>query len=258
MPSRCFVCRVRGKGCTESPDSRPCDPCSRMRVECIACPMAIPGVVRRSARARECLLEVKRLAEPGRTGIARLPKTRRLLLDLQPILGDSTSQSAADEGDPAQPTAALSITTPPADEPPYPFPMGSSVRDVNFNEESLDLRAQTLFPLSDHGSGEGFTSIVPTLSNMMPSFPQFSPDSEMAFPLNDTNPMLLGTFHHTAIPDQTAWPSRPGPSHIVAPLPPIVAPEILDRLQDRRTENEGVVFWLRGLAQRLGYRLVPF
>ncbi|KAF8339958.1 uncharacterized protein EI90DRAFT_3012860 [Cantharellus anzutake] len=257
--------------------------------------MAIPGVVRRSARARECLLEVKRLAEPGRTGIARLPKTRRLLLDLQPILEDSTSQSTADEGNPAQPTAALSITTPlpvhhvlgnqepsglphavpstimpstittfpadyinTADEPPYPFPMGSSVRDVNFNEESLDLRAQTLFPLSDHGSGEGSTSIVPILPDMMPSFPQFSPDSEMAFPLNDTNPMLLGTFHHTAIPDQTAWPSRLGPSHIVAPLPPIVAPEILDRLQDRRTENEGVVFWLRGLAQGLGYRLVPF
>ncbi|KAF8321860.1 uncharacterized protein EI90DRAFT_2500769 [Cantharellus anzutake] len=112
MPSRCFVCRLRGKGCTESLDSRPCDPCSRMCIECIACPMAIPSVVKRSARARECLLEVKRLAEPGHTGIARLPKTRKLLLDLQPILGDSTNQSATDEGNPAEPTVTLAITTP--------------------------------------------------------------------------------------------------------------------------------------------------
>ncbi|KAF8321854.1 uncharacterized protein EI90DRAFT_3038614 [Cantharellus anzutake] len=260
-----------------------------MRVECIACPMAIPGAVKRSARARECLLEVKRLAEPGRTRIARLPKTRRLLLDLQPILGDSTSQSATDEGNPTDP---LAMTTPhilgnhepsglphafpstttvfPAnyissasavDEPLNTFPIGSPVRGANVSEESLDPRAQTLFPLSDHDLGGGSTSIGPTLPDMMPSFPQFVPDSEMAFPLDNSNPLLLDTLHRAAIPDQPAWPSRPGPSHVIAPPSVVAAPKIPDCLQDRRTEtnlNEDVVFWLRGLTQRLGYHLVPF
>ncbi|KAF8321878.1 uncharacterized protein EI90DRAFT_3079096 [Cantharellus anzutake] len=50
-----------------------------MRIECLACSMTISSEVRRSARARECLREAQRMAEPGRAwiGMSDASKPRR-------------------------------------------------------------------------------------------------------------------------------------------------------------------------------------
>ncbi|KAF8339944.1 uncharacterized protein EI90DRAFT_3038509 [Cantharellus anzutake] len=257
-----------------------------MRIECLACSMTISSEVKRSARARECLCEAQSMAEPGRAWIAPLPKSRRLLSDLQLILEDPTGQSAADEGNSTQSTASLPMGTPvhaphmPESQTPtglpdgslsttafpanyigaasavngplYAFPMTSSAHDPNLDEELPDLQTQTLFhPVQ--GSGEGPASIDPTLFDMMLPFSQFNPDPEMASRSQISNPTSLDPFHH-------AGPSRSTPSRIVGPVPIVAAIETPDRVQDRwmkTNSNEDVVYWLRGLARELGYHLVP-
>ncbi|KAF8313750.1 uncharacterized protein EI90DRAFT_542139 [Cantharellus anzutake] len=46
MPSRCFVCRLRRKGCVQDPNLDSCDACQRMHIECMPCTMKIPNVIR--------------------------------------------------------------------------------------------------------------------------------------------------------------------------------------------------------------------
>ncbi|KAF8339946.1 uncharacterized protein EI90DRAFT_2307811 [Cantharellus anzutake] len=71
MPSRCFVCRLKGKGCVQLPNQLSCTACQQLRVECLSCTIKIPNAVRKLTGARECLEEVKALAsgDPGRVGI---------------------------------------------------------------------------------------------------------------------------------------------------------------------------------------------
>ncbi|KAF8339933.1 uncharacterized protein EI90DRAFT_3038444 [Cantharellus anzutake] len=106
--------------------------------------------------------------------------------------------------------------------PPYAFPVAVSAHGGTLDGESLKLQIQTSFPVQ--GLGAGSSSIDPTLSDMMPPF-----------------------FH-------------PGPFHIVNPAPIVAALETPDHSQDRWSEtnsNEDVAYSLRGLAQKLGYCLVP-
>ncbi|KAF8321843.1 uncharacterized protein EI90DRAFT_3078826 [Cantharellus anzutake] len=256
-----------------------------MRIECIACPMTISSEVKRSVGARECLCEAQRLSEPGRAwiGIARLPRSRRFLLELQSVLEGSTGQSAAHEGA----TASLPMTTPlqvphmqeshaptgfpdgspsttafpvnyigipsAVNEPPYVFPMGTSA----LNE--LDPQTQTQFhPIQSFW--EEPASTVSTLRDMVPPFSLFNPSPKMTHHFENLGSVSSDTFHHTAIPEQLAGPSRSGPSRIVDPVPIEAALETPDRPRDgwmKTNSNEDVVYWLRGLAQRLGYHLVP-
>ncbi|KAF8339960.1 uncharacterized protein EI90DRAFT_2309936 [Cantharellus anzutake] len=270
MSSRCLICRLKRKGCVESPDSPSCVSCSRMRVECIPCSIRIPCAVKKSARARECLLEVKSLAEPRRSWIARLPKARRFIRSLQPLFEDSSGQGAADEENPTEPTdlpeaspptAVFSTnyvnTTSPINRHPHTFLVGTSTREGNFDEEPLvDLHTQTLFP-PFQPSSERFASICPILPDMMPCFPSFAPNFEMTSHFENSIPMLSDAFHHPAIPDQL---SVPDPSCICNLVPNIAVFEPPDCPQDRRMVEkleEDVVYWLRGLTQRLGYFLVP-
>ncbi|KAF8339957.1 uncharacterized protein EI90DRAFT_2308498 [Cantharellus anzutake] len=95
MPSRCFVCGLKGKGCVRPLGRQSCDACQRMHVECIPCPIKISNVVKKSIRARECLEEVRALAsgDPRCVEIALLPKTREFLSSLQSSPGDTAGQS---------------------------------------------------------------------------------------------------------------------------------------------------------------------
>ncbi|KAF8313747.1 uncharacterized protein EI90DRAFT_3091412 [Cantharellus anzutake] len=124
-------------------------------------------------------------------------------------------------------------TTSAVNRPPYAFPVAVSVHGGTLDGESLNLRIQTSFPVQ--GLGAGSSSIDPTLSDMMPPF-----------------------FHHAE--QQLSEPSRAGPFHIVNPAPIVAALKTPDHSQDRWSEtnsNEDVDCWLRGLAQKLGYCLVP-
>ncbi|KAF8321832.1 uncharacterized protein EI90DRAFT_2496618 [Cantharellus anzutake] len=118
MPSRCFVCRLKGKGCVQPLGCQSCDACHGKHVECIPCPIKILNMVKKSTRARECLEEVRALTsrDPTCVEIALLPKTREFLSYLQSILGDTTGQLVADARIPqpstvVSPTAVLPTTT---------------------------------------------------------------------------------------------------------------------------------------------------
>ncbi|KAF8339950.1 uncharacterized protein EI90DRAFT_2308390 [Cantharellus anzutake] len=52
MPSRCFVCRLRRKGCVQAQNLQSCDACQRMHIECMPCTMKIPNVIRVCFRHR--------------------------------------------------------------------------------------------------------------------------------------------------------------------------------------------------------------
>ncbi|KAF8321868.1 uncharacterized protein EI90DRAFT_3079022 [Cantharellus anzutake] len=241
-----------------------------MRIECIACPMTISSEVKRSARARECLREVKRLAEPGRAWIAQLPKTRKFLLDLQSILEDSMGQSVA-EGGPTQPTAALPVAAllqaphmlesqAPTDLPNGELPTTAvsanyidAASAVNGPPHAFPVEIEVLPGLQTQTLPDGPASIDPTPLNMTPLFSQFNPNPEMTFHFENSNLVL----DSNVIQEDLAGPSR---SRIVDPEAIVAAFETPDRQQDRWLEtnsNEDVVYWLRGLAQRLGYLLVP-
>ncbi|KAF8321856.1 uncharacterized protein EI90DRAFT_2500477 [Cantharellus anzutake] len=59
MPPRCFVCRLKRKGCVQPSDRQSCDACQRTHVECMPCTIKVPNVLRKSARAQECLEETR-------------------------------------------------------------------------------------------------------------------------------------------------------------------------------------------------------